>query len=166
MNGDSVRVSKVLTGWITPSREFIPCDLFGHLAALLEHPELVKGVPQFDELWQGIENVKRGCAERGARDGDVHAEWHVVEYARDSATYEAMVALYDNGFVRVGTRATTLYFEGRPAALKGLYQFLKDFAENFDMGCVFEPFKKRVPPEECDDYVSPKEDGFIDDEVR
>jgi hypothetical protein len=124
-------------GWITPSREFVEVEPWGHVEAIGQH-ECLKRLIDNDLLdFSSLDYIREGCEELIAQ-GE-HPEWHCYEMACDSRRDAIVQALYDAGAVRVGSHGNSLCVEGKPEAITNLHQFCKDFAEDRDMHAVFEP---------------------------
>ena len=89
-----------VTGWVTPRKTVILVDLFNHLKALKEHPELlsdeIKGF--IEEKEEYLDDVWQGCADLEEEEG--HGEWHSYEMAESDVQGEIMCKLYKSGFLR------------------------------------------------------------------
>lgn len=126
-----------ICGWITPNKQFIPCESYKHLKALVDHPELPKSFKK--QLKQAAEETQEAydyCCKLA--DQDEHPEWHCYEMTKDHWDSIIYRKIYGAGFLRIADWGTTLYVEGAKFDQSHM-QFCKDFAENhgFD-GCKFE----------------------------
>jgi hypothetical protein len=130
---------KSVFGWITPTRRFVPTEMWNHLKEISGDAELRSLVPDFDEMISSVECVREGCL--ALIDEGEHPEWHSYEIAESHCYWKAMENLYKAGAIRVGSRQDYLHFEGTPEGIHSLYQFCKDLADSYEMGCVFEPKK-------------------------
>jgi len=130
-------MGKYITGWMTPTGNFIECETYCHFAAILKHEELSDAL----ELWGKTKELELTGHYQDCQDlinqGE-HPEWHGYEMAEDDVKYEARIKLLRKGFLRVGTQSNTVHFEGKSYAIKKLFQKAKDFAENHDMDYEFE----------------------------
>jgi hypothetical protein len=133
-------MGKYLTGWMTPTGNFIECQTYCHFSAILKHEELSAALEGWGETKRlELIRIYQGCQDLVNR-GE-HPEWHCYEMAEDDIKYEARIKLLRKGFLRVGTKGNTLYFEGKSHGIKKLFQTAKDFAENHGMDYEFEKVK-------------------------
>ena len=126
-----------VTGWMTPSGKFLMCGMYMHLSQALDFPEIKQALGDWGEQSDArLTQVMAGCQDAIAH-GE-HPEWHSYEMASDSVQYKLREKLLKAGFLRVGTMGNSIHFEGKPHAIKNLFQKCKDFAEGHGMGYVFE----------------------------
>ncbi len=130
-----------ITGWITPSKEFVICKSYRHITIELLRDPRFSAIPEIAEEIKELDIIEQECEEDSERMGGTHAEWHRHEMAEDDLCCEAKQILLNNGFVRVGSSDDAVHFEARPNILKKHYQFLKDFAEADGSQAVFCPQK-------------------------
>ena len=128
--------NKPLFGWLSPRGNFYQVDIFRHLNAISQFPELKNLIPNFDQEMEQVERHANNSQELIAQ-GE-HPEWHheIAEY--DFRT-KAIKMLYSAGCLRVGTAQGLLHFEGFPLAIQNLHQKAKDLAEEHGMMAKFDP---------------------------
>lgn len=114
------------TGWITPTKEVIECDTYGHIEVIRDTPSLKRFVPDFDKEWESLERIEQDCQER--IDEDEHPEWHIYEMAESDFRADVWKRLMDAGCIRFYENN----FEGTRDAVANLREFclsLNDRAE-------------------------------------
>ena len=137
-------MTKPLFGWMLPNGSTIEVAAWEHLAAVEEHKELQKVLKSdYEVMRDELRSIEDGCREDAKREGNVNAEWHRYEMARDDVGNKIVRLLYAKGCLRIGTvshpQGDVLHFEGTPQAIKKLYRKCRDFAEDRNMQCSFDP---------------------------
>lgn len=131
-----------VTGWMCPNGEFVECDSMQHLAAVRSHPVFFRCVPEIERILDDLAETEEMCQDLADREGASNAEWHIYERKNDRAGSSIVRLMLDAGFIRVGSVAGDIHFEGRPNRLKSNYQLCKDFADSYGAKAVFEPQKR------------------------
>lgn len=128
-------------GWITSGYEFIPTGFFRHIDDILSNPLVKMAVPNMDTMYDDVLDAEESCQQLADLEGDTHAEWHNYEIAIDNFNSSVANALYDSGWIRIGTFGNTIHFEGQSWAIGSKKEFLEDFAESRNMGWEFDKRK-------------------------
>jgi hypothetical protein len=131
-----------ISGWLTPSGEFVKCELYEHLSVVVENPVFIAQVPEIDSLLQELYDCESYCQEMSEREGSGNAEWHRYEMLQDGMSCKIRCLLLDAGFIRVGEYKNSIHFEGRPNHLKSKHQMCVDFADSYGANAIFEPVRE------------------------
>jgi len=131
------RFPRHIFGWLSPRGNFYEVDMYGHVEAIAQYPELKKLLPDLDEELVNLQSIKQWSLDQ--IDQGEHPEWHGYEMASDRVRYAILDTLYAQGCLRVGSSGSALHFEGRPQAIKSLYNKAKDLAEEYGMSPAFDP---------------------------
>lgn len=127
--------SRLIYGWILPSRTVIRCSFYGHLPAIAKNDEAMSLLPSsLQNFWEDLEYIESEC-QALANKGE-HPEWHCYEIAESDYRHQVRTALYNAGAVRFGTykisSSRIMTFEGKGNGLANLKQKCEDFAEEND----------------------------------
>ena len=126
-------MSKNVTGWLTPSGDFISCSSYNH-HNIVTDPRIRQWIWEWAEWLEDIESSEAGCKELKA-EGE-HPEWHNYEMACSSIGSKMCQAMKQRGFLRVGTMGDQLHFEGKPDAF--MMEAAKYLAEVTNKTAVFD----------------------------
>ena len=129
-------MNKRFSGWITPSRNFYECPIYGHIFAIKKHQELKKIANEKLNEWENdIENAREAC-ESLEKKGE-HPEWHTYEMAEYYVEKAIISFLKERGCLRVGTRSQKyMHVEGKITA--EMIEFCKSLAEERGLEYVYD----------------------------
>ena len=134
-------MSKKIFGWLSPSGEFIECEMYEHLEVASENLEM-RSIPKINQIISRLEAIHEECERAAEKEGSCHAEWHTYEMACDDVKTEIVKHLYRAKYIRVGESADeVLHFEGFPDVLRARHQKCVDFAESYGTVTKFDPIR-------------------------
>jgi len=117
--------TNVLSGWMSPSGRFYPCQryMFDHLNVILTNPELENFMtPEFKDALEKLNVAK------GSDDDNLHDTLEQIAYNQ----------MYKKGYLRVAPEGNTVHFEGTPQSILNLYNKAKEIAYQHDKKAEFQ----------------------------
>lgn len=127
-----------LFGWLSPRGRLYTCSRWGHTDLVLNAPEL-KSILSDQTLRRSAELKQAYDDAKDRMDAGGHPEWHSYDSMKDALKSDLTDEMYQKGFLRVASRGEDLHFEGKPDAIKNLYQKARDIAEERGGKAHFRP---------------------------
>ncbi|NJL70811.1 MAG: hypothetical protein HC888_03980 [Candidatus Competibacteraceae bacterium] len=121
-----------MSGWTTPSREFVQCSMYEHLQTVFDNEKLHKYVEKMASFKDKMLDFNEDRCAR--EESDEHPEWHSYEVAYDDFRRDVWRHLMNCNLIGIGKHGKEIYFEGKASTLASMKTWLEDFAE--ERGCV------------------------------